>query len=228
MKIEPFPDASSASRAAAIFLTAECRAAIDARGRCVVALSGGTTPSLMLRAFRREEIRWEAVHVLQVDERVAPMGSVDRNLTHLQDALTRDGPLKLEQIHPMPVDHGNLEEAARRYEQMIAAIAGVPPVIDVVHLGLGSDGHTASLVPGDPALEVTDFDVAVTAAYKGTRRLTMTLPILNRARQIVWLVTGKEKAAALARLEAGDLSIPAGKVRRDRAVIFADGGHEGR
>jgi 6-phosphogluconolactonase len=218
MKINVFPDASSTARAAAAFLAAECRAAVEARGRFVVAVSGGTTPWIMLRDLATEELPWRAVHVLQTDERVAPSGSAERNLTRLQEILAEHGP----QIHSMPVDDPDLEEGARQYEQVIAAIAGTPPVIDVVHLGLGADGHTASLVPGDPVLDVADADVAVTGTYQSTRRMTLTYPILHRARRILWLVTGKEKAAALGRLQAGDLSIPAGRVRRDRAVIFAD------
>jgi 6-phosphogluconolactonase len=222
MKVEIFQDAAWAGRAAAAFLATECRAAVDARGRFVVALSGGTTPGLLLRALARESIPWDAVHVLQADERVASPRTADRNLTHLQETLIEHGPLKPEQLHPMPVDDRDLEEAAQRYEQVIETIAGTPPVIDVAHLGLGGDGHTASLIPGDPVLDVTDADIAATNAYQGRRRLTMTYPILNRARRILWLVTGKEKTSALARLQAGDPSIPAGRVRRDGAVIFAD------
>jgi 6-phosphogluconolactonase len=226
MKIEIFPDVSATAHAAATFLAAECRAAVTARGRFVVALSGGTTPWLMLRVLTREDIPWDAVHVFQADERVAAAGTADRNLTHLLDTLS-DGPLKPEQIHPMPVDYRSLEEAAQRYEQMITAIAGTPPVLDVAHLGLGADGHTAALLPRDPALHVTDAEVAVTGMYQGRRRLTLTYPILNRSRRILWLITGREKAAVLARLRAGDVSIPAGAVRRDHAVIFADRGAAG-
>lgn len=222
MKIEVFSDTSATARAAAAFLAEECRAAIAARGRFVVALSGGTTPWLMVRAFAREDIPWDAVHILQVDERVAAQGTADRNLTHLEETLTENGRMKLSQLYPMPVDYRSLEEAAQRYEQTIASIAGTPPVLDVAHLGLGTDGHTAALAPGDSALQITDAEVAVTGMYQGRRRLTLTYPILNRARRILWLVTGKEKAPVLARLQAGDLSIPAGRVRRDGAVIFAD------
>jgi len=222
VKTSTFPDAASAARAAAAFLSAECRAAVDARGRFVVALSGGTTPWLMLNALTREEIPWQAVQVLQVDERIAPAGTAERNLTHLQETLIKEGPLKLEQLHAMPVEAPDLEQAAQRYRQVVEAVAGTPPVIDVAHLGLGVDGHTASLIPGDPVLDITGAYVVISGIYQGTRRMTLTYPIFNAARQILWLVTGKEKAAALARLQAGDLSIPAGRIRRDDAVIFAD------
>lgn len=222
MKIEILPNASAAADAAAKFLAAECRVAVAARGRFVVALSGGTTPWLMVRAFTREEIPWSAVHVFQVDERVAAPGTADRNLTNLQETLMENGRMKLEHLYPMPVDYRSLEEAAQRYEQTLASIAGTPPILDVAHLGLGTDGHTAALVPRDPSLHVTDAEVAVTGMYQGRRRLTLTYPILNRARRVLWLVTGKDKAAVLARLRTGDPSIPAGRVHRDNAVIFAD------
>jgi 6-phosphogluconolactonase/glucosamine-6-phosphate isomerase/deaminase len=122
----------------------------------------------------------------------------------------------------MPVDTDDIEAAAEQYERTIRSIAGNPPVLDLVHLGLGIDGHTASLIPGDPVLDITNADVAVTGIYQSRRRMSFTYPILNRARRILWLVTGKDKSAAFARLWAGDRSAPAGRVRRDRAVIFSD------
>jgi 6-phosphogluconolactonase len=222
VKIEIFPDAESVARAAAVFVAAESRAAIAARGRFVVALSGGSTPWLMLRTLAREQVQWNAVQVLQVDERVAPAGDPERNLTHLHENLLAHTSLRPEQIHAMPVEFRDLEAAAEQYAQTIADLAGSPPVLDLAHLGLGADGHTASLVPGDPVLDITEADVALTGTYQGRRRMTLTYPILNRARRVLWLVTGAEKAAALRRLQAGDTSIPAGRVRRDRALIFAD------
>src|SRR5437867_8078131 len=227
MQIEIFPDAVSVAGAAALFVAAECRAAIAARGRFVAALSGGSTPGFMLRALAREEVQWDAVQVVQVDERVAPAGDPERNLTHLYENLLAHTSLRPEQIHTMPVECGDLEAAAEQYAQTIADLAGSPPVLDLAHLGLGADGHTASLVPGDPVLNITEADVALTGTYQGRRRMTLTYPILNRARRVLWLVTGVEKAAALHRLQAEDPSIPAGRVRRDRAVVFADRGAAG-
>jgi len=222
VKIEIFPDAVSAARAAAVFVAAESRAAIAARGRFVAALSGGSTPRLMFRAVACEEVRWDAVQLFQVDERVAPAGDPDRNVTHIYENFLAHKALRPEQIHAMPVEFRDLETAAAQYAQTIAEFAGSPPVLDLVHLGLGADGHTASLVPEDPILDITETDVGLTRTYQGRRRMTLTYPILNRARRVLWLVTGVEKAAALHRLQAGDLSIPAGRVRRDQALIFSD------
>ena len=168
------------------------------------------------------------MHVAQVDERVAPAGDPDRNLTHLRESLLEHAPLRPEQIHPMPVESPDLEAACKQYAQTLQAIAGSPPVLDLVHLGLGPDGHTASLVPGDPVLDVNDADVAVSGLYQGRRRMTLTHPILNRARRVLWLVTGSEKSGMLARLCAGDASIPAGRVRGDHALVMADRAAAGR
>jgi 6-phosphogluconolactonase len=176
----------------------------------------------MLRALAREQAPWESVHVVQVDERVAPAGHPDRNLTHLRESLLEHAPLRPAQIHAMPVESPQLEEAARRYALTLREIAGAPPVLDLVHLGLGPDGHTASLVPGDPVLDVNDADVALTRVYQGRRRMTLTYPVLNRSRRVLWVVTGSEKVGTFARLREGDVSIPAGRVRRDQALVLAD------
>jgi 6-phosphogluconolactonase len=217
MKIEIFADADSVAQEAAKFIAAEARAAIAERGRFIMAVSGGHTPWVMLRALAREEIPWESVHLAQVDERVAPTGDPDRNLTHLHESLLEHATLPPEQIYAMPVESTDLEAAAKQYAATLAKIAGSPPVLDLVHLGLGPDGHTASLVPG-----VNDADVAVTGIYQGRRRMTLTYPILNRARRVLWLVTGSEKTAMLVRLREGDPSIPAGRVNQERALVLAD------
>ena len=221
MTPEILPDADTVAQQAAAIIAAEARAAITARGRFLVAVSGGRTPWLMLRALAGESIPWASVHVVQVDERVAPEGHPDRNLTHLRESLAK-APLPPEQIHAMPVEERNLSEAAARYAQTLREIAGTPPVLDLVHLGLGPDGHTASLVPGDPVLDVTDADVAVAGPYQGRRRMTLTYPVLDRARRILWLVTGEEKVGMLARLREGDTSIPAGRVSQHHALVLAD------
>ncbi|HEV8281241.1 MAG TPA: 6-phosphogluconolactonase [Candidatus Limnocylindrales bacterium] len=222
MRIEALADADAVARAGAAFTAAEARAAVAARGRFIVAISGGHTPWTMLRALADEEMPWASVHVVQVDERVAPAGDPDRNLTHLRESLFAHCPVRPEQVHAMPVESADLEAASRRYALTLRQIAGSPAVLDLAHLGLGPDGHTASLVPGDPVLDVTDADVALTAEYQGRRRMTLTYPVLNRSRRILWLVTGSEKAEMLARLCGGDGSIPAGRIRRDQALVLAD------
>lgn len=222
MRIEALADADSVARAGAAFTAAEARAAVAARGRFIVAFSGGHTPWQMLRALADEQMPWAGVHVVQVDERVAPAGDPDRNLTHLRESLLAKCPLRPEQIHPMPVEAADLEAASRRYVLTLEDIAGAPAVLDLVHLGLGPDGHTASLVPGDPVLDVTGADVALTGVYQGRRRMTLTYPVLNRARRIVWLITGREKAEMLARLCRGDRSIPAGRIDQHQALVLAD------
>ena len=222
MEIRILADADTVAREAAAIIAREARATVAARGRFVVAFSGGRTPRQMLRALADEEVPWKGVHVVQVDERVAAAGDPDRNLTHLRESLLEHAPLRPEQIHAMPVEEKDLESAARRYALTLREIAGSPPVLDLVHLGLGPDGHTASLVPGDPVLDITDADVSLTGIYQGRRRMTLTYPTLNRCRRVLWLVTGSDKAGMLVRLRDGDLSIPAGRVRRDHALVLAN------
>jgi 6-phosphogluconolactonase len=222
VRIEALADPDAVARTAAAFTAGEARAAVAARGRFIMAVSGGRTPWTMLRALADQPLPWVDVHVVQVDERVAPAGHPDRNLTHLRESLLAHCPLRPEQVHAMPVESEDLEAASEQYATMLKEIAGTPPVLDLVHLGLGPDGHTASLVPGDPALDVTDADVAVTGVYQGRRRMTLTYPVLNRARRIIWLVTGREKAEMLARLNDSDRAIPAGRVRQQAAVVLAD------
>ena len=222
MNIEVFSDPDAVAREAAKMIAKEARVAVAARGKFVMAVSGGKTPWIMLRDLAQEDVPWSSVHVLQVDERIAPDGDPDRNLTHLRESLLEYAPLREEQIHAMPVDSGNLESACLRYALAMEQLAGSPPVLDLVHLGLGPDGHTASLVPGDPVVDVKDANVALTGIYQGRRRMTLTYPIINRARRVLWLVTGSDKAGMLTRLQAGDVSIPAGRVNRDRAVLLAD------
>ncbi|MBL8799359.1 MAG: 6-phosphogluconolactonase, partial [Planctomycetia bacterium] len=181
MKIEICADADAVARQAAGVIAAAAREAVSVRGRFVFAVSGGRTPWQMLRALADESVPWEKLHVVQVDERVAPVGDKDRNLTHLTESLLSHAPLRPEQIHAMPVEAADLAAAAQQYAQQLQELAGAPPVLDLVHLGLGPDGHTASLVPGDPVLKVTDADVALTGIYQNRRRMTLTYPLINRA-----------------------------------------------
>jgi 6-phosphogluconolactonase len=176
----------------------------------------------MLRLLANEDLPWGQVQIVQVDERIAPPGDPDRNLTHLQASLLSHAKLSPNNIHAMPVETENLNTAAQQYSRTLQQLAGSPPVLDLIHLGLGSDGHTASLIPNDPVLSVTNADVALTGAYQGRRRMTLTYPILNRARRILWLVTGADKADPLLQVRSADASIPAGRVRQDHAVVLAD------
>src|SRR5262249_24172158 len=222
MDINVLPDEDAVARQAAKVIAAEARGAAAERGRFTMAVSGGRTPWAMVRALVDEGLPWQSVHVVQVDERVAPEGHPDRNLTHLRESLLEHAPLPPEHVHAMPVNDPDLEASAKRYESVLRQLAGMPPVLDLVHLGLGPDGHTASLVPSEPVLEVTDADVAITGIYQGRRRMTLTFPIINRSRRILWVVTGSEKAEMLKRLLEGDHSIPAGRVRQEQAVLLTD------
>lgn len=222
MKIEILPDADAAALRAASLLAAEARAAVAARGRFAFAVSGGRSPWIMLGALASENVPWEQVQIAQVDERIAPAGDADRNFTHLHESLLDHVPLDDAQVHAMHVEAPDAEVAARQYAQTLERCVGAPPTFDLIHLGLGTDGHTASLIPGDPVLDVADAPVAVTGVYHGRRRLTLTYPVLNRARFILWLITGADKAEAFGRLRRGDASIPAGRIRQEQAVVVAD------
>jgi 6-phosphogluconolactonase len=222
VKIAVYLDDNLVARRAAAIIAAEARSAVNSRGRFIMAVSGGRTPWLMLHALAGERLPWKHVHVVQVDERVAPADDPERNLAHLHESLLDHASLLCDHIHAMPVEAADLNRAARQYALTIQSVAGSPPVLDLVHLGLGPDGHTSSLVPGDPALDVSDADVAATGPYRGRRRMTLTFPIINRSRVVLWLVTGDEKAEMLVRLRDGDRSIPASRVRRDCALILAD------
>jgi 6-phosphogluconolactonase len=222
MQIEIHSDADAVALAAAKLIAKEARDAVATRDKFVMAVSGGKTPWVMLRHLAQQDVPWKDLHVFQVDERVAPEGDADRNLTHLRESLLEHAPLRPDQIHAMPVGASNLESACVQYAQALAEIAGSPPVLDLVHLGLGPDGHTASLVPGDAVLNVTNTDVALTGIYQGRRRMTLTYPLISRSGRVLWVVTGAEKARMLTRLQAGDVSIPAGRLSGDRAVVLAD------
>ena len=222
LSVEVIETSDAVANRAAQAIAALAKEAIDARGRFLLAVSGGHTPWVMLRALAEAQIPWPAVRVFQVDERVAPAGHADRNLTHLKDSLVEHAPLCPEQILAMPVEAEDLDRAAAEYAQTLQRECGSPAVLDLVHLGLGPDGHTASLVPGDPVLNVCDQDVAVTGPYQGRRRMTLTYPAINRARQVLWVVTGAEKVQMLHRMLHYDADIPAGRVRCAKSLVLAD------
>jgi 6-phosphogluconolactonase len=213
LREELLADAELAARRGAELIAAAAAEAVDARGEFSLAVSGGHGPWRMFELLGEYEIDWERVTVFQVDERVAPDGDDDRNLTHLRPSLPHAA---RERIRPMPVTDDDLDAAAARYAGQL------PERFDLVHLGLGPDGHTASLIPGDSVLEVADRLVAVTGSYQGRRRMTLTYPTLDAARRILWLVTGDDKREALAKLRTGDRTIPGGRVAGERAVLLAD------
>jgi 6-phosphogluconolactonase len=210
--LQVLPDPPSLARAAAAFLAEQARASVGVSGAFRFAVSGGRTPWEMFAELSGEDVPWPEVVVYQVDERVAPPEDPERNLGHLREALG-SAPA---QVRPMPVEGADLSTAAAAYA------ASLPERFDVVHLGLGPDGHTASLVPADPVLEVTDRLVALTSPYQGHRRMTLTYPGLARARQLLWLVSGDDKREPLSRLLDGDRSIPAGRVQADASLVMAD------
>jgi 6-phosphogluconolactonase len=222
MELDVLRDAEMVAARAAAIIAENARAACQARGRFLMAVSGGHTPWVMLRMLASEEVPWGDVHVFQVDERIAQTGDPDRNLTHLRENLLENAPLDPEHVYAMPVESADPQAAAAAYAMTLQKIAGSPSVLDLVHLGLGPDGHTASLIPDDPVLQVADTDIAITGLYQGRKRMTLTYPVINRARQILWVVTGTEKIKPLGQLLSADSSIPAGRIRRDKALVLAD------
>ena len=219
MQVHTLADPDATARAAARFIVSRAERAIAERGRFCAAISGGSTPWLMLSALPELDPAWTHWHLFQVDERVAPAGSEHRNLTHMQASL---GAQAAARISPMPVEHVRLAEAADEYAGRLRAASGTPPVLDLVHLGLGADGHTASLVPGDAVLGIADADVAMAGPYQGTLRMTLTYRMIERARAVLWLVTGNAKTDMLRRLIAHDAAIPAGRVESAHATLYAD------
>jgi 6-phosphogluconolactonase len=222
VELEVLADSEAVAARGAQLIASAARDSVVERGRFVLAVSGGRTPWRMLSLLAEENVPWTAVYVVQVDERVAPRNDPDRNLTHLEATFSASSPLAADHLCTMPVDAQDLTDAMRRYEQTLQRLAGIPPVLDLVQLGLGVDGHTASLIPGDPVLDIVDTDVGLTETYRGRQRMTLTLPIIDRARQLLWVVTGAEKRAALADLRAGNHRIPASRVRSDNATVLTD------
>ncbi|MGC8510711.1 MAG: 6-phosphogluconolactonase [Acidimicrobiales bacterium] len=208
-ELRVYDDATDLAEAAALYLIERARAGGADRAW---ALSGGTTPRATWSLIAGRRARWRRLTLYQVDERVAPVGDAARNLTDLTELARATGA----RVEPMPVDDPDLAAAAARYGDTL------PATLDLVHLGLGADGHCASLVPDDPVLAVTDRPVALTAPYQGHRRMTLTFPALARARQLVWLVAGADKRDALARLLDADRTTPAGRVEAGSSLVLAD------
>ena len=214
------PDAEAAARAAAEFVAHRATETIEQTGRFVWAVSGGSTPARFLGALaEHDDIDWSAIHLFQVDERIAPAQAPERNDTMIRERLVSRRPEV--DYHPMPVEADDLTAALIAHRATMAQLTGSPVVLDLVQLGLGDDGHTASLVDGDPALRCSD-DLTVTGLYRGTRRVTMTAPLLNRADQRLFLVTGTDKDRALDRLAGGDPQIPATLITVTSTTLVTD------
>ena len=229
MQVEVFADPGTVASSAASFIATQASAAIAARGRFKFAVSGGRTPWAMLRELATLPVDWTNVFLFQVDERVAPPGDDSRNLTHIRESLLdRVAALPAANVYPMPVERTDLVAAAAQYAQTLATVAGTPPVLDLVHLGLGPDGHTASLVPDDPVLQDDFADVGLTQPYQGHRRMTLTYPAINRARCVMFVVDGADKLAAMAALRRGDPKIPASRITGERLVLIADAAAAGQ
>jgi len=214
-----------AERAVEIVIRAAADA-IDERGLFVWAVSGGTTPRRLLELLsERRDLEWARTHLFQVDERLAPEGDPDRNATMLDEALLTES---FRSIHTpagiwlMPVTADDPDAAADDYARSIDAVAGSPVVFDLVQLGMGSDGHTASLVPGDPILDVTDRDVALTNTYNGRRRMSLTWPVLDRAKELLWVIGGASKQEAVQQFLNNDPGIPATLPTQARATVLLD------
>ena len=221
MQIEVLLDSDSVAKRAAALIAGHARAAFAARGRFSIAISGGCTPQAMLRMLGREEIPWGGVHVFQVHERISSFGNRDCNLPNLREVLMEESTMDPAQVYAMPASSHDPDRDAAKYAHTLEKIAGTPPVLDLVHLGLFADGHTASLFLGDDVLHEAR-DVAVTALKDGRKRITLTCSLINRSRNILWVVTGSDKTKTLFQLESGEPSIPASVIRRDRALVLAD------
>jgi 6-phosphogluconolactonase len=236
--VEILPDGAALAARTADLVAGKLVEAVAARGRATLAVSGGTTPAAFLAELAQRKLPWEAVHVFQVDERVAPPADPERNLTGLRQALLDRVPIPPGNVHAMPVNEPDLPAAAAAYGEEIRSVTGPEGRLDVVHLGVGDDGHAASWPPGDPVVDATGDpggrgvsprqrwreppDTAVVGPFNGRLRMTLTPPAVNRAGWIVWLIAGAAKAPVVARLVAGDPAIPASRVRRHDVTLLVD------
>jgi 6-phosphogluconolactonase len=222
LRVLRFSNAAEAAEAAARHV-ANCAArAVAARGKFTLAMSGGSTPWSMLAILADMGLDWSSTHLFQVDERRAPDGDAARNLTHTRSQFTDRIGLAECRIHAMPVTADDFDAGAQEYAATLRRVCGEPPVLDLVHLGMGGDGHTASLLPGDELLDAAGADVGVTGIYQGHRRMSLTFPVINRSRQILWLVNGADKSTMLQRMLDADRDIPAGRIEQARATVFTD------
>ncbi len=209
------PDATAATGACASHLAALLDAALTARDTAHLALSGGSTGALLCRALATQPVDWTRVHVYQVDERVVPDGHPDRNANALVRELVDVASIPCDHVHLLPVTAPDLDRAAATY-------AAALPRLDVVHLGIGPDGHTASWPPDQPDVRTRPAAVTVTGPFNGHRRMTLTAGPVGAAHAVVWLVCGADKRDALERALARDVNVPAGRAIDGRSVVFTD------
>lgn len=222
-----FPDVESLSRAAAQNLMDRINATVLGGGRFCLALAGGNTPRVLYRilaADYRHEIPWDKVQCFWGDERYVPQNDPHSNYRMAREALLDHVPIPAKNIHPMPTDYAEPEDAVRAYDRTLQNYFSLPwPRFNVVLLGLGTDGHTASLFPGSPALEEKKhWVIAAKGPAEPRQRLTLTLPVLMHSDQIYFLVAGPDKADALRRAlaDAPDArNCPAAGVRFGRASV---------
>lgn len=221
MKLHVQSSADAAARKAAQIIADLLNKALSSRPMATVAFSGGSTPNRMFQYLAQQQIDWSRVEIFQVDERIAPAGDPARNIAALQQHLLDHIDIPEQQVFTIPVEASDLDESLESYASQLKTAAGNPPHLDIVHLGLGDDGHTASLPPGDDVLNSGRL-VDICADFNGYRRITLTFPVLDQANSIVWLVAGADKALMLGRLLARDVEIPAGRVSQGRAILVSD------
>lgn len=222
MEIRTFQSANEVAKEAAAYIADRIRENLTKKGFFTMAISGGRTPWEMIKELAQEDLPWEKVFLFQVDERIAPDGHQDRNLTQLFNTIQGTKMMTRLNIFPMQVIAEDLDHACQEYADHIKKITESGK-LDLIHLGIGTDGHTASLIPGDDVLEVQDKNVALTSSpYQGRNRMTLTYPLINQAEKILWIITGEEKAEMLERLLQQDPKIPAGKISQSQAIILTE------
>jgi 6-phosphogluconolactonase len=217
--VEILPNPLMLARHVAEWMTA---AALTTKGPFRVSLSGGSTPKALYGLLASDEFRgrfpWPRVSWYWGDERFVPYDHPESNYRMASEAMLAKAPVPPENIHPVPAD-GTPEDAARRYERTLQEAYGAAtldparPLFDVMLLGLGADGHTASLLPGEPVLEERKRWVAVVAHGRPEIRITMTYPVIDSSRRVAFLVAGRDKAATLRAIRAGHSQVPAARVR---------------
>lgn len=220
-----FPDLEGASQEAARLFAAAASEAIADHYRFSVALSGGPTPRRLYQLLAAEPYRsqlpWGQIHFFWGDERYVPANHAESNYRMAKEALLDHISIPVDNIHPMPTDAPETEQAARVHSAELQIFFDGDICFDLALMGIGDDGHTASLFADDPALTVRDKPVAVARpTSQPTDRLTLTYPIFNRTRRVLFLVSGQEKALVVARVLAGDAAYPCTGIQPTGELIW--------